>query len=125
MFGGSRVIWIDAQGRDLQPALTPLFAKPPSDCTIIVKSGQLKKGAGLRDAFERMKDGASIECYEDETRTLGPLIDAEVRAAGVRTGPDARAAPQALPAAWRPTTRDENAKPILSVRARSRRSDAG
>src|SRR5271154_7125348 len=32
MFGGARVIWIDAQGRDLLPALEPLFARPPTDC---------------------------------------------------------------------------------------------
>jgi DNA polymerase-3 subunit delta len=120
MFGGSRVIWIDAQGRDLQPALTPLFAKPPNDCIIIVKSGQLKKGAGLRDAFERMKDGASIECYEDETRALGPLIDAEMRAAGLEIAHDARAALQALLGADRQTTRNEIAKLILYARGRSR-----
>jgi DNA polymerase-3 subunit delta len=31
MFGGDRAIWIDAQGRDLMPALEPLFARPPAD----------------------------------------------------------------------------------------------
>ncbi len=48
MFGGSRAIWIDAQGRDLLPALAPLFARPPVDCTIVVKSGQLRKGRAAR-----------------------------------------------------------------------------
>ena len=52
MFGGSRAIWIDAQGRDLLPALEPLFVRPPTDCTIVIKAGQLKKGTGLRAAFE-------------------------------------------------------------------------
>src|ERR1700754_3662897 len=28
MFGGNRAIWIDAQGRDLMPALEPVFARP-------------------------------------------------------------------------------------------------
>ena len=48
MFGGARAIWIDAQARDLLPALEPLFARPPTDCAIVVKAGQLKKGTGLR-----------------------------------------------------------------------------
>ena len=52
MFGGDRAIWIDAQGRDLLPALEPLFVRPPTDCTIVIKAGQLKKGTGLRAAFE-------------------------------------------------------------------------
>ena len=60
MFGGDRVIWIDAQGRDLLPALEPLFARPPTDCTIVVKAGQLKKGTGLRGAFESSA-GASVD----------------------------------------------------------------
>ena len=47
MFGGGRAIWIDAQGRDLLPALAPLFENPPNDCTIVVKAGQLKKGSRI------------------------------------------------------------------------------
>ena len=43
MFGGARAIWIDAQGRDLLPALMPLFARPPTDCTIVVKAGSAQE----------------------------------------------------------------------------------
>ena len=52
MFGGARAIWIEAQVRDLLPALEPLFARPPTDCAIVVEDGTLKKGTGLRSAFE-------------------------------------------------------------------------
>ena len=45
MFGGSRVIWIGAQGRDILLALEPLFRAPPVECTIVVEAGSLKKGA--------------------------------------------------------------------------------
>ena len=72
MFGGARAIWIDAQGRDLLPALEPLFARPPTDCTIVVKAGQLRKGTALRAAFEGSSIGASIECYSDDPSALGP-----------------------------------------------------
>ena len=73
MFGGNRVIWIDAQARDLMAALEPLFARPPTDCTIVIKAGQLKKGTALRTAFESSAARASIECYPDDSSSLESL----------------------------------------------------
>jgi len=86
MFGGLRAIWIDAQARDLLPALEPLFARPPADCAIVVKAGQLKKGTALRTAFESSAARAAIECYSDDSSTLEALIEAEARAAGLAIG---------------------------------------
>jgi DNA polymerase-3 subunit delta len=119
MFGGARAIWIDAQGRDLLPALEPLFHRPPMDCAIVVKAGQLKKGAGLRAAFESSPIHASIECYSDDRDALESLIDAEARAAGLSIAPDARAALVALTGADRQTTRGEIAKLMLYARGKS------
>ena len=113
MFGGDRVIWIDAQGRDLMPALEPLFARPLTDCTIVIKAGQLKKGTGLRAAFESSAARASIECYPDDSSALESLIDAEARAAGLVIAPDARAALVHMVGADRRTTRGEIAKLML------------
>ena len=48
-----------------------LFARPPTDCTIVVKAGQLE-GTGLRAAFENSAARASIECYADNSSTLNP-----------------------------------------------------
>ena len=107
MFGGARAIWIDAQGRDLLPALEPLFARPPTNCTIVVKAGQLRKGTALRVAFEGSAIGASIECYSDDANALGSLIDAEARAAGLSIAPDVRAGLVAFSA---PTARRRAAK---------------
>jgi DNA polymerase III subunit delta len=118
MFGGNRAIWIDAQGRDLLPALEPLFARPPADCTIVVKAGQLKKGTGLRAAFESSAARASIECYSDDANALESLIEAEARAAGLMIAPDARAALIDLVGADRRTTRGEIAKLTLYARGR-------
>src|SRR5258708_31555797 len=75
MFGGDRAIWIDAQGRDLLPALEPLFTRPPTDCTLVVEAGQLKKGTGLRGAFEGSAARASIERYSDDSSTLESVIE--------------------------------------------------
>ena len=120
MFGGARAIWIDAQMRDLLPALEPLFARPPADCAIVVKTGQLKKGTGLRSAFEASPASASIECWSDDAGALGALIDAEARAAGLKIAPDARAALVDLTGADRQTTRGEIAKLMLYARGTSR-----
>jgi DNA polymerase III subunit delta len=119
MFGGDRVIWIDAQGRDLMPALEPLFARPPSDCTIVIKAGQLKKGTGLRAAFESSAARASIECYPDDSSTLESLIDEDARAAGLVIAPEARAALVHMVGADRRTTRGEIAKLMLYARGQS------
>jgi DNA polymerase-3 subunit delta len=119
MFGGERAIWIEAQGRDLMPALEPLFARPLTDCTIVIKAGQLKKGTGLRAAFEGSAARASIECYPDDPGALESLIDAEARAAGLAIAPDARAALVHMVGADRRTTRGEIAKLMLYASGRS------
>jgi DNA polymerase III subunit delta len=119
MFGSARAIWIDAQGRDLLPAFEPLFARPPVDCTIVVKAGQLKKGTGLRAAFERSRICAAIECYPDDADALEALVEAEARAAGLSIESDARAALIALVGADRQTTRGEIAKLMLYARGKS------
>jgi len=120
MFGGARAIWIDAQARDLLPALEPLFARPPTDCAIVVKAGVLRRGAALRAAFESSAVRASIECYSDDAGALQSLIEAEASAAGLSIAPDARAALVSLVGADRQTTRGEIAKLMLYARGQSR-----
>jgi DNA polymerase III subunit delta len=118
MFGGERAIWIDAQGRDLMPALEPLLARPLTDCTIVIKAGQLKKGTGLRAAFEGSAACVSIECYPDDSNTLESLIDAEARVAGLVISAEARAALVHMVGADRRTTRGEIAKLMLYAQGR-------
>ena len=120
MFGGARALWIEAQGRDLLPSLTPLLARPPVDCTIVVEAGALKRGAALRNAFEKADNAASIECYPDDKRTLGPLIDAEARAAGLSIAPEARDYLVSLLGSDRGATRGEIAKLTLYARGKHR-----
>jgi DNA polymerase-3 subunit delta len=118
MFGGSRAVWIEAQSRDLLPALEPLFARPPPDCAVIVEAGSLKKGTALRTAFERADNAASIECYPDDKRALGSLIDAEARAAGLAIAREARDYLVGLVGSDRLTTRGEIAKLTLYARGK-------
>ena len=120
MFGGARVLWIDAEGRDLTPALEPLIERPPVDCAIVVKAGQLKKGHALRVAFERAANAASIECYSDEAKALAALIEAAVGEAGMTIDPDAKAALADELGADRQTSRAEIGKLVLYARGQAR-----
>jgi DNA polymerase III subunit delta len=120
MFGGPRVIWVDARGQDLLRAVKPLFDRPPQGCAVIVRTGILKKDHPLRLAFAEAPLGVAIECYSDEQAALGRLIDGETRAAGVEIAPDARATLLALLGADRETTRGEIAKLLLHARGRPR-----
>jgi DNA polymerase III subunit delta len=119
MFGSGRVIWIEAHGRDLLPALQPLLAQPPQDCAIVVKAGQLRKEAALRQIFEKMPNGVSIECYSDDQDALGDLIDAEMQASGLSLAPAARDALLGLLGADRLTTRGEIEKLTIYAMGRS------
>ena len=120
MFGGERVVWIEAQGGDRSPALEPLFARPPQDCVVIVEAGSLKRGAPVRVAFENGAAAASIECYPDDRNDLGRLVDAEARAAGLSVAPEAREALVALLGSDRGTTRGELGKLMLYARGKQR-----
>jgi len=118
MFGGSRVIWIEARGQDITAALEPLLQEPPVECTIIVTAGSLKKGAELRSVFERLPRAASVGCYPDEGRAIAAVIEEEARAANLRVPPGVREALSDLLGADRMTTRNEIAKLMLYARGR-------
>jgi DNA polymerase-3 subunit delta len=118
MFGGSRVVWVTAQSRDLLPALEPLFRAPPPECAIIIEAGSLKKGSELRSLFERDAKAVAVECYPDDRRGLSALIDEEARAANLRVPAEVREALLDLLGADRMTTRNEVAKLMLYAHGR-------
>jgi len=90
MFGGKRVIWIDAGGRDFMALIAPIFETLPDGTALVIESDSLKKNAPLRILFESRPDAASIECYAPPPASLGQMIDAEAAIAGVRVAPAAR-----------------------------------
>jgi DNA polymerase III subunit delta len=118
MFGGSRVVWVDARGQDITAALEPLFESPPPESTIVVEAGALRKANPLRSAFERLPGGAAIECYPDERRAIVAVIEEEARAANLRVPFEVREALCDLLGADRMTTRNEIAKLMLYARGR-------
>ena len=116
MFGGSRALWVDVGSRDLLATLGPLLERPPTDCTLILEAGSVKKGSALRNLFERSGEAASIECYPDERRALLGLIDSEAREAGLEISPEARDYLVGLLGNDRLTSRGEVAKLVMYCR---------
>ena len=90
MFGGKRVIWIDAGGRDFAALIAPVMESLPDGTSLLVEADNLKKGAPLRLLFETRPDAAAIECYAPPPASLGQMLDAEAAKAGVRIDRETR-----------------------------------
>lgn len=120
LFGGRRAILVRAGGRSIVPAVEPLLSAPLKDCRVIIEAGELRRNAPLRVLCERAKSAAAIACYADDERSLGRLIDEELRAAGLTIAPDARAALLPLIGGDRRASRSEIQKLILYVSDRGR-----
>ncbi|MFQ6018520.1 MAG: DNA polymerase III subunit delta, partial [Kiloniellaceae bacterium] len=67
------------------------LADPPGDALIVVEAGDLPARSALRKVFESAGRGAALACYRDDERSLPKLIDATLRAQGLRATPEARA----------------------------------
>jgi DNA polymerase-3 subunit delta len=73
----------------------------------VIEAGSLKKDHALRKLVERLREAAAIECYPDSKQDLERLIDTDVRAAGLKIEPDAKAALVQSLGGDRLTTRSE------------------
>ena len=113
LFGGERIIAIDAKGRDLAKAFEEVFKRPPSDCVVIVEAGNLKKGSPLRAMFETASFAASVECYPDQRAALVRVIVEEAKAANLTVDADALDLLVGLLGADRLTSRGEVAKLMM------------
>ncbi len=113
MFGGRRVIWLDAGGRDFSALIGAVADILPPDTSLVVEADSLKKGHAMRTLFESRANAAAIECYAPPPASVGQTLDAEAKAAGVQLSADARAHLVALLAAEPATARGEIAKLML------------
>ncbi len=113
MFGGSKVIWIDGNQRDLTAALNPIFEAPPPDCSIVLEAGSLKKGSSMRVLFEQSAVAASIECYPDERRSLQAIVETEAREANLTLTAEAQSYLISLLGSDRLTSRGEVSKLMI------------
>jgi DNA polymerase-3 subunit delta len=113
LFGGRRAIAINAQGRSFVAALESVLAAPPSDCTIVIEAGALKRDAPLRRLCESSAHAAALECTPDSAKDLAQLIDTELRAENLEIDADAKALLVSLLGQDRLTTRAELGKLLL------------
>jgi DNA polymerase III subunit delta len=113
LFGGRRAVWVKAGGRNIAPAVEALLALPRIECRVIIEAGDLRRNAPLRALCERAKNAAALPCYADSERDRARLIDEEMRAAGLKLSPDARAMLIPLLGGDRAASRSEIAKLAL------------
>src|SRR5262245_31689195 len=90
LFGGRRAIHLRAGGKNIVPAVEPLFDLSLRDCRVVIEAGDLKRNAPLRSLCEGAKNVVAIACHPDDEKKLARLIDDELRAAGMAISGDAR-----------------------------------
>jgi DNA polymerase III subunit delta len=119
LFGGRRAVWLKAGSRsNIAPAVEALLAAPSPDCRVVIEAGDLKRNSPLRALCEKAKNAVALPCYIDNDQALGRLIDGEMRAAGLKISPDARAALLPLLGGDRLASRSEIQKLALFARGK-------
>lgn len=113
LFGGRRAIRVKAGSRNFASGVETLAEMTPKDCRIVIEAGELRPESPLRKVCERAKIAVAIACYPDTERDLARLVDDELRAAGLRITPDARATLIASLGGDRQTSRNELRKLTL------------
>lgn len=117
LFGGRRAVWVKAFGRgNIAPAVEAVLALPASECRVIIEAGDLRRNAPLRALIERARNAAALPCYADDERAREHLIDEEMRDAGLKLAPDARALLVPLLGGDRAASRNEVRKLALYAR---------
>src|SRR6202044_966792 len=118
LFGGRRAVWVKAGSRNIAPAVEALLALRTIECRVVIEAGDLRRNAPLRSLCEKAKNAAALPCYADNERDRERLIDAEMRDAGLKLAPDARAMLIPLLGGDRQASRNEIAKLALYARGR-------
>ena len=118
LFGGRRAVWVKAGSRNIAPAVEALLALPAMECRVVIEAGDLRRNAPLRALCEKAKNAAALPCYADDERARTRLIDDEMRDAGLKLAPDARAMLSPLWGGDRQASRNEIAKLALYARGR-------
>jgi DNA polymerase-3 subunit delta len=113
MFGGRRAIRVRAGSRNFASGVETLGEIQLKDCRIVIEAGELRPESPLRKICERAKTAVAIACYPDTERDLAKLIDDEMKAAGLRIAPDARAGLMTLLGGDRQASRNELKKLAL------------
>ncbi|WP_027488202.1 DNA polymerase III subunit delta [Allorhizobium undicola] len=92
LFGGEKLIWVKnvSNEKGIADGLKILSESALEGSSLILEAGDLKKTSAVRKAGEGARNIATVACYQDDSRALNALVDAEMAAAGKRITPDAR-----------------------------------
>ena len=94
-FPGPRVVLVDGlSDAQAAPVLAALAEWRRGDAALVVTAGALRKGSGLRAAFEAHRSAASIGLYDEPMGR--EELDAAIAAAGLRLTEEGRRAVEAL-----------------------------
>ena len=74
MFGGRRIVRVNASRRVTQTTIAPLLSGGPLEGILVIEAGNLKPDEGLRGLFEKTPAAAAIACYADGERDLEAVI---------------------------------------------------
>jgi DNA polymerase-3 subunit delta len=113
LFGGRRVLFVEAGSKSFIPSLEVLFDSPPKDSILIIQAGELKRDSALRSLFEKSKLAASVECYPDSAADLNRLIVSEAKKYNLSITEDDRSELISLLGSDRAATRSELEKLFL------------
>jgi DNA polymerase III subunit delta len=116
LFGGKRAVWVKAGSRNIAAAVEALLALPTLECRVVIEAGDLRRNAPLRSLIERARNAAALPCYADGEKERERLIDSEMREAGLKLSPDARAMLVPLLGGDRAASRNEITKLALYAR---------
>jgi DNA polymerase-3 subunit delta len=116
LFGGKRAVWVKVGSRNIAAAVEALLGLATLECRVVIEAGDLRRNAPLRSLIERAKNAAALPCYADGEKERERLIDSEMREAGLKLSPDARAMLVPLLGGDRAASRSEIAKLALYAR---------
>lgn len=89
MLGGRRVVRVRGAGNNLAKLFEAFLDEPKGDALIVVEGGDLAKGTGLRNVFEKAGNAGAIPCYPDTARDLHDVVRDGLKAEGFAIAADA------------------------------------
>ncbi len=120
MFGGRRIIRVNASRRVTSATIAPLLEGPPLEGLLVIEAGNLKPDEGLRGLFEKTATAAAIACYADNDRDIDGLIRSVLASFKLEISNEARPALAARLGADRAQSRAEIEKLALYCHGKPR-----
>lgn len=90
LFGGDRIVWINAGSKNFLASLEALIVLQPPGCRLVIEAGPLKNDSALKRLCIKASNVAVIECWPDSVREIASLIEDEMSSSGLSITSEAR-----------------------------------